>query len=238
MYVDDNGDTGGTGTEGQGTDQHMAVEINGQEHDLELNYDLDHDGNRDAAVVQTDRGYMAFVDSNHDGAADKMVQLDEQGKVLGEARYDAATKEWVAVDPGQNAGQAGGAGAQGHITVETGTGGKDAGAATHDVTGDGKNDTVIVRDEAGNAIAYTDLNGDGKADQALVTKADGEVVLQKHTGGGVWTEVDKDTVPGGETTGYQQGENGVVDTEGWADSTPTEGVARIDTATGQWISQN
>src|SRR5947208_3325075 len=124
MYVE------GADTPGSETDSHdaahMEVEVSaGHEQSLELNSDADHDGH-----------------------ADHMVQLDENGHVTGTAHFDTGTHSWVADDQsasslGSNAEHASG------LVVETDHGNVVAGPATVDLNHDGRADTAIVHDDQG-----------------------------------------------------------------------------------------
>ena len=53
-------------------------------------------GNLDVmTVVETDDGTIAFTDTDADGQADLMIQLDANGDVVGQARFDETSGDWV-----------------------------------------------------------------------------------------------------------------------------------------------
>ncbi|SDC85831.1 hypothetical protein [Actinokineospora iranica] len=214
MYVDETGadDTTDTTADDAGHDE-LTVEVGGEEYEVEENYDYDQDGHNDTAVVQTEDGYMAFTDTDGDGTADTMVELDEEGNVTAAAEYDETSGEWTEADPSSvenpsgdgadsgtastgsdddsTAGDDTASGTGGEtITVDTKDGDVTAGEAEYDADGDGTNDTAVVTDDEGNTYAFTDVDGDGEADQAVVIEADGDVTVAEHTGEDEWTTVE------------------------------------------------
>ncbi|MGW5051177.1 hypothetical protein [Actinokineospora sp. NPDC004072] len=214
MYVDETaGDVDATDTAGTGAQDELTVEVGGEEYEVTENYDYDQDGHNDSAVVQTEDGYMAFHDTDGDGTADTMVELDADGNVTGAAEYDESTGEWTAADPnaveapsGDGADDAGqGAPSTGDddptqttettgsgdsMVVDTADGDMEVGPAQYDSDGDGTNDTAVVTDEQGNTYAFVDTDGDGQADEAVVIEADGDVTVAQHTGEDEWTTVE------------------------------------------------
>ena len=66
MYVDDHGDDTST-TDTHGGEDQLTVEVDGETFEVEENYDFDGDNENDTAVVETEDGYIAFADTNHDG---------------------------------------------------------------------------------------------------------------------------------------------------------------------------
>jgi hypothetical protein len=53
-------------------------------------------GNLDVmTVVETDDGTIAFTDTDADGQADLMIQRDANGDVVGHARFDEVSGDWV-----------------------------------------------------------------------------------------------------------------------------------------------
>ncbi|WP_424183549.1 DUF6802 family protein [Actinokineospora sp. G85] len=216
MYVDESG-ADATDTTTDETQDVLTVEVGGEEYEVTENYDFDQDGDNDAAVVQNEDGYMAFSDSDGDGSADTMVQLDADGNVLAAAEYDETSGQWVEADPGSVANPSGdgaddsgstaptsrdedasptatpagsGGSEGGEILVDTPQGDVTAGAAQYDADGDGVNDTAVVTDESGTTYAFTDVDGDGSADQAVVIEADGGVTVATHSGDDEWTTVE------------------------------------------------
>lgn len=183
----------------------MTVTVDGEQYELETEFDLNKDGTNDTAIVTTDDGgQVAFTDSDKDGDADVAVELDDKGNVVGAARYDNASGEWVPVDPktgeatghekpSAGAGTASSASGDNDITVDIPDEAEDmsAGAATVDMNHDGRNDTAVVQSEDGDVYAFTDANGDGEADQMTVIESDGTVSISQHTGEDEWAEVEK-----------------------------------------------
>ncbi|GAA3859692.1 hypothetical protein GCM10022243_26940 [Saccharothrix violaceirubra] len=230
MYIDEPG-----GTEGE-----LKVTVEDEEYTVEIGYDLDHDGVDESAVVELDDGgHVAFSDVDHDGDADVMTRFDRAGEVVGQARFDEESGEWISTKPAAedektntNAGKS--------IIVETEDGNRDVGPATKDTDGDGRADTAAVVDEDGDLWLFTDADGDGVADVATEFAADGEVTMSKHVDGGEWVEVEHGRLD----------EHGkiVPDTDdlasdvAWGTSgeqkVTVSGVVRIDSVTGQWISPN
>ncbi len=219
MYVDETGaDVDTTDAGAEAAHDELTVEVGGEEYEVAENYDYDQDGENDAAVVQTEDGYMSFHDTDGDGTADTMVELDAEGNVTGAAEYDETSGEWAAADPnsietpsGGGADDAGtgsdtgsdtttttdsgddstGTDASGEsMTVDTAEGDMQVGPAEYDADGDGTNETAVVTDEQGNTYAFSDTDGDGEADQAVVIEADGDVTVAAHTGEDEWTTVE------------------------------------------------
>ncbi|WAL65686.1 hypothetical protein ORV05_33255 [Amycolatopsis cynarae] len=233
MWIDD---TGGADTADAGHEGEMEISVDGHNYTAEENYDLNHDGVADTVKMENSDGTItAYVDTDGDGHADEYVHTDEQGNVVEMARFDASTGSWV--DDHEQSG--GGshtpdsqAGHQGDIMVDTPQGTVDAGHATIDSNHDGTPDTVQVTDEQGNTILFTDTNGDGNADVETVVTPDGEHQTYEHTGPGQWTETDG---------GHGVAAEVPADSDqlwGGGHDTVVEGVAKIDSVTGQWISQN
>lgn len=151
-----------------------------------------------------------------------------------------------------------------HITVDTPDGVHDIGPETVDTDGDGHPDTAIVHDADGDTVLYSDADADGRADIATELMPDGHVVIAEHDGPEHWTVVERgqldsqgdfhaDNIAGGDFTppvdpaGDQAWSDPSSDQSGWAapfSRTPfsaagsAKGVVRIDSTTGQWISQN
>lgn len=231
MWVDE---TGATDTsDAAGATDEMTVTVEGEEYSAEVNFDIDEDGVEDTAIIEhADGSGQAFVDSDGDGEADEYIKLDAQGQVVAHAEYDEASGDWVAVEPGGTGDQAdpdAQTGAGGTITADMPDGEVEVGPATVDTNEDGVNDTAVVEDADGNTIAFTDSDGDGDADVAVIIDPNGESTVYEHTGDGEWTQVE----------GASDGGTGGSDSLwGGAGHEPVEGVAKIDSATGQWISQN
>ncbi|WP_189209084.1 hypothetical protein [Actinokineospora fastidiosa] len=202
-----------TDTADAGQDE-LTVEVGGDEYEVTENYDYDQDGENDSAVVQTEDGYMAFHDTDGDGTADTMVELDADGNVTGAAEYDEASGEWTAADPNSVEAPSGGGaddagtdtttgddptqttetttdtGSGEGMTVDTAEGEMEVGPAQYDSDGDGTNDTAVVTDEQGNTYAFVDTDADGEADEAVVIEADGDVTVAQHTAEDEWTTVE------------------------------------------------
>jgi hypothetical protein len=231
MWVDESG-----GSDASGPDA-MTVHVDGQEYQAEVNYDLNEDGVNDTAIIEHDDGTsQAFVDTNHDGEADQYAVLDASGHVVEQATYDEASGEWVESHGGghDDSGTTGrDDGSGGHIHADTPDGEIDAGVATIDTNHDGHNDTAIVETKSGGTIAFTDKDGDGEADIAVQTEADGTTTTFEHSGPGQWTEVSSGLMDSG-----SDGDPASDAAWGEAGTQTLEGVARIDSGTGQWISPN
>lgn len=243
MWVDESGATDTTGTTA-GSDE-MAVSVEGEEYVAEINFDIDEDGVEDTAIVEhADGTGQAFVDDDGDGAADEYLRLDAQGNVVTHAEYDKASGDWVSVEPGDT-GDSGDTqtGSAGPMTADLPDGETEVGPATVDTNDDGINDTAVVEDETGNTAAFTDVDGDGAADVAVIIDQNGDSTTYEHTGDGEWTETASSSNAVG-NTGVAAGAadsawgGGGHEAGGVDQVDRVEGVARIDSATGQWISQN
>ncbi|MPY77566.1 MAG: hypothetical protein GEV04_03535 [Actinophytocola sp.] len=246
MYVDESG-----GSDETVTSEDVAVTVDGQEYDVEMNADLDSDGHVDTAIVDNADGtHSAYMDEDGDGDADVYMEADEQGNTIAEARFDDESGEWIAVDPAAQG--------QGDTTTPTDTqtsesapgtdkpmtadmpqGEVEVGPATIDTNDDGVKDTAVTKDDAGNTFYFTDANSDGEADYALVVESDGSTATLKHTGDGTWERVDT----GATQTSGAQGVGGDIASAANDDgvsgvTTNVEGVAKIDPHTGQWLSPN
>lgn len=235
MYVDETG----------ATDGELKVTVEDEEYTAEATYDLNDDGIDESAVVETDDGgHLAFSDTDGDGDADLMSTFDKDGELVGQARFDERSGEWITVDPGDDHTQQTNSNAGRTITVDV-EGGPDqnVGPATEDTDGDGRADTAVVKDGDGDTWLFTDSDGDGKADIATEITAAGEVTMSKHTGDDEWTEVEHGKI---DSTGkyVPDSKNGLDSDEVWAGGPSSEekvtvsGVVRIDSVTGQWISPN
>lgn len=235
MWVDDSGATDTTGP--AGTDE-MTVHVDGADYTADVNMDIDEDGVDDTVVMDTEQGgARAFVDVDHDGQADELIEVDAQGQLVTHAQFDSATGDWVAV-PGGPEGQeptdTTDTGTSGGMTVDLPDGEVALGPATVDTDNDGTNDTVMIQDGSGQTIASTDADGDGNADIAVVMDASGATSVYEHVGDGEWAED-----PSGDSMVGAQGAPSAVGDEAWGGSQhAVEGVAKIDSATGQWISPN
>ncbi|MEV6909729.1 DUF6802 family protein [Amycolatopsis sp. NPDC051071] len=239
MWVDE---SGGTDTEAGASADAVTVHVDGEEYQAELNYDLDKDGVNDAAVIQHDDGTgQAFVDTDGDGEADQYAVLDENGKVVQEAVYDEASGAWVEAGGSDDSGSD--AGTSGTMHADMPSGDVEVGAPTIDTDGDGTPDTAVIQTEDGRTIAFTDKDGDGKADIAVETDASGNSKTYEHTGPGQWTETGSGVVNEDIGSAFASAPAAVGDPAGdaaWggAGTETLEGVAKIDSATGQWISPN
>ncbi|WP_410660178.1 hypothetical protein [Amycolatopsis sp. lyj-112] len=241
MWVDE---SGGTDTEAGASADAVTVSVDGEEYQAELNYDLDKDGVNDAAVIQHDDGTgQAFVDTDGDGDADQYAVLDENGKVVQEAVYDEASGAWVEAG-GAGSDDGSDAGTSGSMHADLPNGDVEVGPPTIDTDGDGTNDTAIVQTKDGGTIAFTDKDGDGKADIAVETDASGNSTTYEHTGPGQWTETSSGVVNSEVGSGFVstpaavEGDPAGDAAWGGAGTQTLEGVAKIDSATGQWISPN
>ena len=226
MWIDD---TGGAEPTETGHDGEMEISVDGHTYSAEENLDFDHDGHDDGVRLDNSDGtHTAYVDTDGDGKADEYLHTDTEGNVVDMARFDASTGEWVAASGGTDPHETDtDAGRQGEITADMQDGTVDIGHATVDSNSDGTADTAVVTDSDGNTRLFTDVDGDGKADVQTIVTSDGESTTYEHTGPGEWTETS--------------GASGVAaDSDHlWGGGLDTvEGVAKIDSVTGQWISQN
>ncbi|KAA2251454.1 hypothetical protein F0L68_37225 [Solihabitans fulvus] len=235
MYIDEHG----------GTDGELKVTVDGQEYTAEETYDYDHDGHLDSAVVDTDDGgHVVYTDTHHTGHADLETTYDAHGKPVSAAKFDEHTGKWTAVDPNA-AGHDSTSHSGNAIVVDTKDGDKNVGPATEDTDGDGVPDTAVVKDADGNTWLYTDTNHTGHADQEVEITKTGEVHVLQHTGEHQWTEVEHGKI---DSTGHYTPDTksglredsdsvwGAVDFDGKGSA--ADGVVRIDSTTGQWISSN
>ncbi|TNC26172.1 hypothetical protein [Amycolatopsis alkalitolerans] len=231
MWIDD---TGGADTTETGHDSELEITVDGHTYSAQENFDIDHDGHDDTVQLDNADGTItAYVDTDHDGRADEYVHTDTGGKIVEMARFDSSTGDWVAdgQGPGSTDGTDTQTGQQGDIVVDLPGGTVDVGHATVDSNNDGTADTAVVTDQDGNTRLFTDTNGDGSADVQTVITPDGQSHTYEHTGPGEWTE----------TAGAPRASGVSGDSDqlwGGGHDTVVEGVAKIDSATGQWISQN
>jgi len=229
-----------------GTD--ITVTVQDQEYQAEATVDADADGVDETAVVQRPDGHaLAFSDTDGDGQADLMTEIDQHGEVTGQAGYDAVTGDWIGMEPatdhGSRADPMGGSDEQ--ITVDTPDGEIPAGPATYDTDGDGVNDSVVMMTgDGGDTTVFTDVDGDGGADVATEITADGQVTVAEHVGDGEWTVIERGRI-GGDGS-YQrtdaQAEDGWAEDrwaeDRWAEDTAwagTDSSISVDPATGQWV---
>jgi hypothetical protein len=232
--------------------QDLTVTVEGEDYQAEATVDLDDDGVDDTAVVETDDGSIAFTDTDADGRADLMTQLDADGDVVAQARFDESTGEWVHVDPDSGDGAFGdGDGAFGDgeqtaggttMTVDTPDGEIEVGVPTHDTDSDGKADTVVVSDPDGDTMIFTDADEDGDADYATEITEDGRVTVAEHTGDGDWTVIERGHLDddGEYRRDAQLTESGTIAEESaWSDGRPGTSEeareVRVDPRTGGWV---
>ncbi|MFE0020032.1 hypothetical protein [Amycolatopsis sp. NPDC059021] len=239
MWVDE---SGGTDADASGPNA-MTVHVDGQDYQAEVNYDANEDGTNDTALVQHDDGTaQAFIDTNHDGVADQYVVIDSTGHAVDQAVYDERSGQWVHSGGHHTGGDDSGrdSGSGGHIHADLPSGEVDAGVATIDTDHDGHNDTAVVQTKDGGTIAFTDKNGDGEADIAVQTDASGHTTTFEHTGKGQWTQtgsglMDSESAPSAAMSGGDPASDAAWGRPG---TETLEGVAKIDSGTGQWISPN
>lgn len=226
MWADES--VGADGTEVVGDSEELIVPVDGEEYTAELNTDLDEDGVADMAVIEHEDGSaQGFVDVDGDGTADEYIALDTRGEETAHAVYDEDSGDWVEFDPEDTE--------DGDVRTNTGQvmtadlpegGGLEIGPPTIDTNDDGVNDTAMVEDDSGNTVIFTDVDGDGQADVAVTVDSNGQPTEYEHTGDGEWEEKTSTSEDPGSDQ-FWGGESHVV-----------EGVARIDSLSGQWISQN
>jgi hypothetical protein len=221
--------------------QDITVTVEGEDYEAEPTVDIDDDGVDDTVMVETDDGAIAFTDTDSDGQADLMTQLDADGDVIGQARYDESSGDWVRVEPDSDSIDVeqtadGGAGS---MTVETPGGDVQVGAPTHDTDSDGKADSTVVRDPDGDTMIFTDADEDGDADFATEITGDGQVTVSQHTGDGEWLVIERGHLD--EDGNYQRddvhAESGTISEENaWSDSGRQDAdEVRVDPRSGTWV---
>jgi len=224
VWIDDGGTTDATDTSAH--DGEMEIAVDGHSYTAAENMDLNHDGVDDTVRMDNSDGTItAYVDTDGDGHADEYIHTDAAGNVTEEAHFDAATGQWVAGHDEPTSGHSTDTAHGGDITADTKDGTIDVGPATVDSNNDGTADTAVVTDAQGNTVLYTDTDGDGKADAETVITPTGETHTYDHTGPGTWTET---ATAAPDSDHFWSG----------AGHDTVEGVAKIDSGTGQWISQN
>jgi uncharacterized protein DUF6802 len=210
----------------------LTVTVEGEEYQAEVVVDLDGDGVEDSAMVETDDGAIAFTDTDDDGRADLMTQLDADGDIVAQARFDESTGEWVQVDIEQ-------VNDTGPMTADTPLGQIEVGAPTHDTDHDGKADSVVVHTPGGGIVIFTDADEDGDADYVTEITDDGKVTVAEHTSDGDWVEIERGEleVDGDDQRGSQHTESGTIAEESsWsATNRPDPAEVRIDPSTGDWV---
>jgi hypothetical protein len=191
VYID-NGDAGDSGE--------IKIDVDGHEFTEQENFSAEQSGLLDGYEVDTaDGDHLAYLDTDHDGNADEVVEYDQQGDEISSAHFDADSGKWLddssgdtggggTDSPSTETGHGGGTGET--ISVDTANGDVTAGQATVDSGNTGTPDTAVVHDAQGDTILYTDTNHDGQADVATEISPDGHVVTAEHTGDHQWTEVE------------------------------------------------
>jgi hypothetical protein len=232
VWIDE---TGGADSTDTGHEGEMEISVDGHNYTASENFDLNHDGHNDTVRLDNEDGTITeYVDTDGDGHADEYVHTDTNGNVVERAKFDASTGEWVADGRGGSGSDhhtGSQAGHQGDITVDMHDGTVDVGHATVDSNHDGTADTAVVTDDQGNTRMFTDTNGDGSADVQTIITPEGDAHTYEHTGPGQWTETTSSGVAGSVPADGDQ-------LWGGRRNTVVEGVAKIDSITGQWISQN
>ena len=151
--------------------------------------------------------------------------------------YTASSLDGFIADPNDSHEQKTNSSPSQTIVVDTDEGDRNVGKATEDTDGDGKADTAVVRDDDGDTWLFTDKNGDGRADVATEITRSGEVTMSEHRGDD-WVEVEHGHI---ESDGryVTDSKSGILDdSDEWFEEERFEGVVRIDSTTGQWISPN
>lgn len=186
MYVDEHGDDTST-TDTHGGDDSLTVEVDGESYEVEENYDFDHDGKNDTAVVETEDGYIAFADTDHDGTADVAVEFDEDGNIVAGAEYNESTGEWTEEDPdrlptptGDGTDDSSGGSRPSDRDSDSDDRGSERQVSDSDEdddrrSGSGGDDITVEtpKGEFNAGEAEYDTDGDGKDDTAIVTDKDG-----------------------------------------------------------------
>lgn len=212
----------------------LTVTVEDEDYQAEAVVDLDDDGVQDTAMVETDDGAITFTDTDADGRADLMTQLDADGDIIAQATFDESTGEWVHVDTELTVY----AGSEGSMTVDTPRGEIELGAPTHDTDNDGKADSLVIHGPGGTMI-FTDADEDGDADYITAITDDGQVTITEHTGDGEWTEIGHGGGLDGELGGdgdNRHAESGTITEESnWSAAQADSSVVHIDPSTGNWI---
>ena len=146
-------------------------------------YDLDDDGQAETAVVQEDDRVIQVSDTDGDGRADEMLQVDivtQQAAVMtddgsgnwalaatGHLNSDGRFEEDSALERG-TAGSPASAHHPPGVTFTSVNGTRiDLGAPKEDLDGDGVAESVAVRTESGGILMLSDTNADGQPDQLI-----------------------------------------------------------------------
>jgi hypothetical protein len=236
VWVDESG--GADTTDTPDSSGEMQISVEGHEYSAEANFDLDHDGHDDTVRIENADGtFTGYTDVDHDGHADQYLHVDAQGNILESARFDAASGDWISTEagPGDQHGPDSQTSSSGGIVADMADGDVNVGPATVDTDHDGTNDTAVVQDSDGNTRMFTDVDGDGKADVQTIITPDGESHTFNHTGDGQWTETGTPSGAGNDDHAPSAAGDHLW---GGGGQQAVEGVAKIDSATGQWISQN
>ncbi|MDQ6657435.1 MAG: hypothetical protein M3Z00_04275 [Actinomycetota bacterium] len=146
------------------------------------NQDMNGDGVPESAVHTGDDHLLIVSDTDADGAADHVIDIDA---ATGHARWiTIAAGEWVEEQRGhvdddgalvvdRGGGDPHGLTSEEQLTITVNGRTFPAGTATIDTDGDGVPDTVAVTGLGGSTQLYQDSNGDGVADRAWTVNADG-----------------------------------------------------------------
>jgi Family of unknown function (DUF6802) len=225
----------------------LTVTVEGEEYHTPASVDIDSNGMDDTAIVETDDGAIEFTDTDADGQADLMTQFDADGDIIGQARFDKTTGDWVHIDdprdPHTHAPHPTGAtgSVTGSMTVDTPHGSTEVGPPTDDTDGDGHPDTIVVTDTDGDTLIFTDADEDGDADYATEITGDGTVTVSEHHADGNGTAGDWTIIERGhldEHGAYHQDPtiaDAVAEESGWVTSSqPDPAEVRIDPRTGDW----
>jgi len=161
-------------------------------------YDLDGDGRAETAVVQQDGRVIQVSDTDEDGRADEMLQVDtmtHQAAVMtddGSGGWALAATGHIDSDgrfedgsaPGQvPAGRQASAHHHPDLWVTGANGTRiDFGAPKEDLDGDGVAESVAVRTEAGEILMLSDTDADGEPDQLIQ--------VDPRTGAATWAVPD------------------------------------------------
>ena len=217
----------------------LTVTVDGEDYQAEAAVDIDSDGVDETVIVETDDGSIAFTDTDSDGQADLMTQLDADGDIVGQARFDEASGDWVQVDPADPADRQTAGSSTGTMTVDTPGGEVEVGAPTHDTDADGVNDTVVVKDSDGDTVIFTDADQDGDADFATEITGDGQVVVSENTGDGDWTVIERGHLDDDgqyRRDSFTSDADAAAEESGWVTSRePDAAEVRVDPSTGDWV---
>jgi hypothetical protein len=170
-------------------------------------YDMDGDGTADTAVVQSDDRIIQVSDTDGDGRADEMLQVDTQTHQAAILTDDgsgtwtvqaqgtiSADGDFVpngsAIDAGSAVDAGAGAGTQDIVYTDASGERTDLGRPDQDLDGDGVPESVVVQGGDGSYLIVSDVDGNGTPDQIIALDPDtGRAEWAVPDGAGNWSVV-------------------------------------------------